>query len=139
MAGSLDTCKRQLRRGTRGGRRREGIGRAAVTALVGNDDSNSRDNSCSARTNDQRTLADLLRRLDARGLTRNQGAISGESRRTKQSCHRHCGNNILKTVHRLPPLFNGGILVRSYKPSQPAFPISFLTVAKRLYLIVREF
>ncbi len=131
--------KVRLRRSGRSGRRREGVGRAAVAALIRDDNGNGGHNSCGAGADDQRTIADLLRGLDTRRLARNQGMISGESRRTNHRCHRHRGNNILKTVHRLPPLSNGGILVRSHKPSQPAFPISFLTVAKRLYRIGRAF
>jgi hypothetical protein len=42
---------------------------------------------------------------------------------------------VLKPNIGFPRLSNAGILVPSRNPSQPAFPNSFLTVAKRLYLM----
>jgi hypothetical protein len=42
---------------------------------------------------------------------------------------------LLKPNIAIPRLSMAGILVRSRKPSQPAIPNSFLTVAKRLYRI----
>src|SRR5712671_1960653 len=99
-----------LRRARSRRRRRKGVGGTAVAALVRNDDGNGSNDPHGGGADNQSTIADILRGFYAGGLTRGQRAIRGESRRTNHRCHRKRGNNILKTVHRLPPLSDAGYL-----------------------------
>lgn len=88
----------------RSGSRRGGGGAAVI---VRNRDRDSRNDDNRGTGNQQRAQADFLRGLHASGLTRRQGAISGESRRTNHRCRQDRSNNTLRTKNRCPHLCNG--------------------------------
>ena len=94
-------------RGGRSAGGREGTGRAAIVvgAVVRNHDRNRGDDGGSARADDQRAGPDIkLGFVNAGGLARRQGHVSGESRRTNHRRYRNRGNNTFNTKHRLSPV-----------------------------------